>query len=140
MTYEISPLAKSALYLESLPMFNRGAVRLPRLDQLLRELRGLERRVSRLGKDSVDHPRAGSDDLANAVCGAMYSAMSGLRKPGILVGTCGTGGRVSYSVKNNPDLEPQTLRVRYVTVNADGTESEQFHVLHRDPKFMTGGR
>jgi hypothetical protein len=43
--YETSPLNKSPLYLEALPFFNRGAVSIPDHDLLLRELRGLERRV-----------------------------------------------------------------------------------------------
>jgi hypothetical protein len=47
---------------------------------LIRELRLLERRTSRSGKDSVDHPQNGSDDHANAFAGAMYLAMR--KKPG----------------------------------------------------------
>jgi hypothetical protein len=39
---------------------------------LLRELRQLERRVARSGKDSVNHPVGGLDDHANALFGAMY--------------------------------------------------------------------
>jgi hypothetical protein len=66
--YETSPLNKSVLYLEALPGFNRGAVAIPNHEWLLRELRGLERRVHRSGKDSVDHPTHGSDDFANALC------------------------------------------------------------------------
>jgi hypothetical protein len=43
--------------------------------RLLRELRLLERRTHRSGKDSVDHGRSGHDDLANVVCAcAAYSA------------------------------------------------------------------
>jgi hypothetical protein len=64
--YERSPLAKSAIYLESLPHFNRGAVSIPDHPILLRDLRGLERRVHRSGKDSVNHGAHGSDDYANA--------------------------------------------------------------------------
>jgi hypothetical protein len=52
--YETSPVPKSTLYLEALPHFNRGAVRIPDVPILLRELRGLERRVHRSGRDSVD--------------------------------------------------------------------------------------
>ena len=69
--YERSPLPKSQLYLEALPAFNRGAVVIPNHETLLRELRGLERRVHRSGKDTVDHGAHGSDDYANAVCGAL---------------------------------------------------------------------
>jgi hypothetical protein len=38
---------------------------------LIRELRLLERRTHRSGKDTVDHPRGGHDDFANAVCGEL---------------------------------------------------------------------
>jgi hypothetical protein len=46
-------------------------VRLPDHARLLRKLRLLERRTHRGGKDSVDHPRGGHDDHANAVCGVL---------------------------------------------------------------------
>lgn len=84
--YETSSLHKSALYLEALPHFNRGAVRIPDVAILLRELRGLERRVHRSGRDSVDHPSHGSDDYANAVCGALNVATRESRRPGIQIG------------------------------------------------------
>jgi hypothetical protein len=57
--------------LECAPLFARGLVRLPNHAKLLRELRLLERRVHRSGKDSVDHGRNGHDDHANAVCGVL---------------------------------------------------------------------
>ena len=52
--YETSPLTKSAIYLEVLSEFNRGLVAIPPHDRLSRELRLLERRVSRSGKDSTE--------------------------------------------------------------------------------------
>ena len=61
---------KSTLYLEALPCWTRGAVRIPEHAQLLRELRLLERRVSRVGRDLID-TRNGSDDHANVVCGVV---------------------------------------------------------------------
>lgn len=73
-SYETSKLNKSALYLESLQMFARGAVSLPDMPILIRELRLLERRVHRSGKDAVDHPGNGTDDFANAVVGALRAA------------------------------------------------------------------
>lgn len=73
--YERSEVNKSALYLEALPIFMRGAVSIPDHAQLVRELRLLERRRSRIGKDVVDHGRSGSDDHANALCG-MLQAMT----------------------------------------------------------------
>jgi hypothetical protein len=42
--------------------------------QLIRELRLLERRTHRSGKDVVDHGRNGHDDHANALAGALHLA------------------------------------------------------------------
>jgi hypothetical protein len=36
----------------------------------------LERRTSRAGKDSIDHPPGGHDDVANAVAGALTTTAS----------------------------------------------------------------
>ncbi len=71
--YTQSPLAKSDIYLECLPLFTRGLVRLPDHNKLLRELRLLERQCHRGGKESVDHGKNGSDDYANSVCGVLRS-------------------------------------------------------------------
>ena len=58
------------LYLEMLPIFMRQNLSIPNHPRLLRELRLLERRASRAGKDVVDHGPHGSDDYCNslAVC------------------------------------------------------------------------
>lgn len=71
ISYERSPLPASALYLESLPLFVRGLVRIPNHAQLVRELRLLERQTSRGGKDRVSHGRTGMDDHANSVSGML---------------------------------------------------------------------
>jgi hypothetical protein len=72
INYVKSDAVKSQIYLECIPLFTRGLVRLPDHAKLLRELRLLERQTHRGGKESVDHPRGGHDDLANAVCGVLY--------------------------------------------------------------------
>jgi hypothetical protein len=54
-----------------LPLFTRGLVKLPDHPTLLRELRLLERQAHRGGRESINHPRGGHDDNANAVCGAL---------------------------------------------------------------------
>jgi len=58
-------------------LFARGLVNIPSDATLLRELRLLERRVARSGKDSVDHGVSGTDDFANALFGALYIARQG---------------------------------------------------------------
>jgi hypothetical protein len=66
-------LPKSQLYLEGLSRFTRGQVRLPNHPILMRELRLLERRTMRSGKDAVDHPaHGGHDDYANVVFGVLW--------------------------------------------------------------------
>lgn len=69
--YKHSDLSKSECYLESLPLFSTGAVDLLDYQPLLLELQALERRTSRSGRDSVDHPPQGRDDLANSCCGVL---------------------------------------------------------------------
>jgi hypothetical protein len=85
-----SDLPKSALYLEGLPEFMRGTIRIPDHPRLVRELRLLERRTSRVGKDIVDHGRNGSDDYANSVFGMIRLAIA--KPAGVMVGTYGYGG------------------------------------------------
>lgn len=69
ITYEPAPKPKSDLYRDSLALINGGRVELPDLDRLTAQLVTLERRTARGGRDSIDHPPGGHDDLANVVCG-----------------------------------------------------------------------
>jgi hypothetical protein len=132
--YEVSPLPKSALYLESLPLFNRGAVALPEHKRLIYELRNLERRVHRSGKDSVDHPKHGSDDCANAVCGALYIAVHELHKPRSRTGTYGYGGPVTWKGET-----PEPLRLKFVEIDGKTGEvlKQETRVYERDRKWVT---
>jgi hypothetical protein len=66
---------KSQLYLEAQTLFERGGISLRNHPVLLRELRLLERRVHRSGRDTVDHGVHGHDDHANAVLGCAAWAM-----------------------------------------------------------------
>jgi hypothetical protein len=77
ITYVRSEKPKSALYLEAQTLFARGAISLPDHPILLRELRLLERRTHRSGRDTVDHGWRGHDDHANAVLGCAAHAMRG---------------------------------------------------------------
>ena len=61
---------KGTLYLNLLPRINSGTVRLLDHKRLISQLTSLERRTSRGGKDSIDHPPGLHDDVANAVAGA----------------------------------------------------------------------
>jgi hypothetical protein len=72
--YRASDQNRSEIYLDCVPLFVRGVVQLPDHARMLRELRLLERRTGRNGRESVDHPRGGSDDFANVVCGVVRAA------------------------------------------------------------------
>jgi hypothetical protein len=80
VTYRFSELNRSQLYLELLPLVNAGRARLLDLPDLLRELRGLERRRGTSGRDKVDHRSGAHDDLANSCAGALVLAASALQQ------------------------------------------------------------
>lgn len=71
ISYDLSSRPKSAIFLEFLPALVSGRVRLLDSDRLVRQLAELERRAGRSGRDTVDHPTGGHDDLANAAAGAL---------------------------------------------------------------------
>src|SRR5262249_40171727 len=77
ITYELSEKHRSQLYLDLIPALNSKRVELPDHRKLIDELRRLERRRGRSGKDSIDHPAyGGSDDIANSVAGAVDLVIS----------------------------------------------------------------
>lgn len=76
--YQHSEKAKSAIYLDMLPLINSRAVDLLDNERLVRQLVNLERRVGRsTGRDIIDHPPGHHDDVANAVAGAATLAAAG---------------------------------------------------------------
>lgn len=66
-----SERAKSDLYRDALPLINSRSCELLDHPRLLAQLVGLERRVGRSGKDSIDHAPGQHDDVINAVAGAL---------------------------------------------------------------------
>ena len=73
--YRQSEKDRSSIYLESLPSINAGRITLLDRPDLLRELRGLERRRGTGGRDKVDHQRGRHDDTANVAMGACVRAV-----------------------------------------------------------------
>jgi hypothetical protein len=65
---------KSVLYLSALPLFTAGRCDLLDLPRLRLQLAGLERRRRAGGRDIVDHPPGGHDDVANVVAGVVVLA------------------------------------------------------------------
>ena len=116
INYRKSPLVKSDIYLECVPLFTRGLVRLPEHARLLRELRLLERQTHRSGKDVINHPRNGRDDHANAVCGVLHlvGRIAAVFKPPIVAPvlfSTKTGEVISGGQANTPP--PRGYEQRY---------------------------
>ena len=65
---------KSDIYREFLPLVTSGRLELLDDPRLIKQLLALERRVSRAGRDTIDHAFGEQDDLANAVAGALVAA------------------------------------------------------------------
>jgi hypothetical protein len=70
--YELSEKTKSELYLAAIPVFTSRRIGLLDIEKLKTEFRRLERRRGRSGKDTIDHPPRGSDDIANSVAGVIW--------------------------------------------------------------------
>ena len=74
ITVEATAEAKAAIYLKLIPLLNSGRVALLDNARLRSQLVALERRAGPSGRDTVDHPRGGHDDLVNAAAGAIVAA------------------------------------------------------------------
>lgn len=90
ITLRHSPKPKSDLYADCLSALNSERVELPPDEKLLNQFVSLERRTSRAGKDSIDHPPGGHDDRANAVAGLV--AVSSAHQPNTSKTTVMSGG------------------------------------------------
>jgi hypothetical protein len=75
--YAHTSKSRSEIYLDALPEINSHSFRLLDHEVLINQMCALERRPSRGGRDSIDHPPGGHDDVANAALGALVLASSG---------------------------------------------------------------
>jgi hypothetical protein len=73
--YLVADKAKSDIYRDLLPVLNSSRVELLDHARLVAQLCGLERRTARGGRDSIDHAPGAHDDVANAVAGAIVTAV-----------------------------------------------------------------
>jgi hypothetical protein len=80
LAYEVCDQTRSDLYLSLVPAVNSGRVRLLDLARLESQLVALERRTTRVGRDLVDHPPGGHDDVANAEAGALILAAANVNR------------------------------------------------------------
>jgi hypothetical protein len=84
ISYELCKQPKSDLFRDMLPLLNSGHISLPRHDRLIAQIVGLERRVSRAGRDSIDHAPGAHDDIANAVSGVVGAIASGVGRMNLI--------------------------------------------------------
>ncbi|RWK33781.1 hypothetical protein [Mesorhizobium sp.] len=71
VSYAYSDKNRSEIYLNFLPALNSGTVDLLDDPKLIAQIVSLERRISRGGRESIDHTTGGHDDLANAAAGVV---------------------------------------------------------------------
>lgn len=76
VNYRVSERTKHEIYRDVLPVWNGLACELPDDPVLIGQLQDLERRTTANGREIIDHPPKGRDDLANAVAGAALKAWS----------------------------------------------------------------
>ena len=93
--YEPAPKPKSDLYRDLLPALNSRRVDLLDDPRLIAQIVGLERRTSRGGRDSIDHPPGAHDDLANAVAGVVAALATPRGYDASLAWVCGPDFGVS---------------------------------------------
>jgi hypothetical protein len=74
ISYRHSDRDRSKLYADCLPLFSAGRVRLLDHPRLVTQFASLERKTGPLGRDRIDHPVGGFDDLSNAVSGSLTLA------------------------------------------------------------------
>jgi hypothetical protein len=86
ITYRHSADDRSGLYLNVLGAFTSGRVRLLDNKRLVGQFAALDRRTSATGRDRVDHPATGADDLCNAAAGGLTLAAAGLHNEIVIAG------------------------------------------------------
>ncbi|WP_363347431.1 hypothetical protein [Methylocystis echinoides] len=74
INYVHSEKTKNEIYVQALPLLMGQRCELLDSQKLISQLSSLERKCSRGGRQSIDHPPSGHDDAANAACGALALA------------------------------------------------------------------
>jgi hypothetical protein len=105
---------KSELYLDLIPVICSQEIELPDDDRLVGQLAALERRTRSGGRDSVDHPAHGHDDLGNVVAGLSTI----VAKPRIRVG--GWGDTHTNRTQNPRDRLMKELLEHNATIRTYG--------------------
>jgi hypothetical protein len=85
---------------DSLALLNSGKIELPDIPRVINQICGLERKVSRGGRDSIDHAPGGHDDFANSVLLAALLAHREGGRPRISATTIDMNPRSSNAITN----------------------------------------
>ena len=113
LAYEVAEQSRSDLYLSLVPAVNSGRVRLLDLPRLEAQLVALERRTTRVGRELVDHPPGGHDDVANAAAGALVTALLAGARGEVLVGYGVGYGKIEWSAGLPSELAPPSAHPKY---------------------------
>ena len=105
LNYRKTDLDTSQLYLAALPKFASGLVRLVDNSKVVQQFAALERRTMPGGKDKIQHPKNGHDDLSNACAGALVIAARGFASINSGFGIT-TYGTVIETDEDELDREP----------------------------------
>jgi hypothetical protein len=100
ITYEIAEKSKSDYYKEFLPLINSGRIELLDHPKMLSQILNLERKTARSGRDSIDHPPNGHDDLAN-VCAGVSCHFKKLKRAGVWGTSITRSLAVQFAIKNS---------------------------------------
>jgi hypothetical protein len=79
--YLPSEKTTSDLYREFLPLVNSQRIEMLDHPRAIAQICALERKTARGGRDSIDHPPGGHDDIAAVVAGALVNAVAAARLP-----------------------------------------------------------
>jgi hypothetical protein len=110
--YEVSEKVRSDLYRDCLPVLNSGRVTLLDSQRLVNQFVGLERKVARGGRESIDHGPGSHDDIANAVAGAIGLASQPPLGGGMWF--LGDDGPVYFDGRNSQKPTPRTTQRSYI--------------------------
>jgi hypothetical protein len=84
--YRHSERDRSAIYQDCLPLFTSGRARILDNSKLVNQFAALERKISPMGKDRIDHGQGGHDDLCNSAALAMVLATTAKKFTGLMFG------------------------------------------------------
>jgi hypothetical protein len=146
--YRQADRVRSDIYRDFLPLMSSSRVEL--LDNP-RQLCGLERRVGPSGKDQINHPDKGHDDLINAAAGALIYAHRAaldylpLTMPWYTGKYSGSQGAGEASVSSSLSTDPAVERMNrvnstpsnpanggsYFGINSGGLNSDNFSMRDR---------